>query len=75
MTLLKRYVHHLMNARGLQHMSAVSVLRDYLKNTPGAVLSDEMDSITTIDEMRSLQEAGVPRKLWLCYVTKLRTMI
>lgn len=75
MTLLKRYVHHLMNARGLEHLPAVVTLREYLKKTPEIVLCDELSGLSTIDEMRALQEAGIPKKIWLCYIAKLRTML
>lgn len=75
MTLLKRYVHHLMNARGLEHLPAVSVLRYYIKNTPEVVLCGELDGLTTLDEMRAIAEAGIAKKIWDAYVEKLRAML
>lgn len=74
MTLLKRYVHHLMSARGLEHLPAVTNLREYLKKTPEIVLCDELEGLTSWDEMRALAEAGVPRKIWDEFVAKIGTM-
>lgn len=75
MTLLKRYVHHLMKARGLEHLPAVATLREYLRKMSVSMFCDEVEGLTSLDEMRALQEAGVPRQFWLCYIAKLRTML
>jgi len=68
MTLLKRYAEHVLKSRGMEHLPAIDNLRHYMRETPVEKLCEEMGLLHDIMLLRTLQEAGVPKNVWNCYL-------
>lgn len=63
MTLLDDYVKAVRESRGLNHQANLRILRNYLNTTPEDNIIHEIYTLETIDDLRTLWEAGLDNTL------------
>lgn len=71
MTLLERYAKHVLKSRGMEHLPAIDNLRHYMRETQAGSLCEEIEQLHDVMLLRTLQEAGVPARVWVCYIAAL----
>lgn len=59
MTLLDDYVKAVRESKGLNHQRQLAVLRNYINTTPEDNIINEIYRLQTIQDLRTLWEAGL----------------
>ena len=75
MSALELYAREVINTRGIEHTHALQSLRHYINLTDTDTLIRYLNTITDIDILRAIQEAGARGDLYTALISRMNLLM
>ena len=75
MSALELYAREVINTRGIEHTHALQSLRHYINLTDTNTLIRHLNTITDIDILRAIQEAGARGDLYPALISRMNLLM